>query len=890
MQKKLQRLLASTLSCCLLFSITNAQTGTWTKVKAPAPHDNMGVCLLLTDGTVICHNTSGGGEGTGWDRLTPDIHGSYVNGTWDSITPMQFDRLFFSSQVLPSGKVYVAGGEYGAGALNGEVYDPVTNSWTPCGAVPGGANIYDGNSELLYNGNVLEGPQLGGNPSFDCFLWSPVTNLYTIAPSAIYNHDEAAWLKLADSSVLFVGIASDSANRYIPQTNTWIKDATVPGNLYDAAEEAGGAHLLPNGKAIFFGATPFNAIYTPTGNTSPGTWAVADSFPVIHGCPVGQSDASSATLVNGHILCAVSPVDACAGQFASPTYFVEYNYTTNTFTQIKDTIPGMSGGDSIPVASYQTQMLDLPDGNILVSVSQTSSYSRSYLIYTPGSGPIPQGKPTIDNLTQVNCTKYMVTGKLFNGISEGASYGDDWQCATNYPLVRLTDGTNVYYAKTSDWNRVAAVQTDSLEDTAYFTLPSIPGANYSAEVVVNGFASSAVPLTVFGVTITAQTNITTCKGLGSATAFASNGNTPYSYLWSPGGGTNAYDSNLTAGTYTVTVTENGGCSASVSVTITAPTITLATTTTGVSCTSGNNGSANVTASGGIMPYIFTWNNGETTTTITGLSAGNYTVSVSDSCGNNSTAMVSVTQPAAISVTTGSIIDETCYGASSGSASATVSGGSASYTYSWTPNGGSNSNATGLSAGTYTITVKDSCNNTATAVATVTQPAGMTIVTDSVNETNSVSCNGKAKVTVTGGNPPYSYLWSPGGQTLDSIYNQCSGTYCCTVTDNSGCSQSMCVVIGNTTGLENITTDQGQVTVYPNPSAGVFTMYLSGSRSQKAVVETYNVYGQKIYTEELQQAKTSYKINLDNQPSGIYFIRVLTDNGTLLGEDKIIIDR
>lgn len=849
----------------------------------------MGVCLLMTDGTIICHNTSGGGEGTGWDRLTPDIHGSYVNGTWDTITPMQFDRLFFSSQVLPSGKVYVAGGEYGAGATSGEVYDPITNSWTPCGPVPGGANIYDGNSELLYNDNVLEGPQLGSNPSFDCLFWSPVTNQYTVAPSSIYNHDEAAWLKLRDSSVLFVGIANDSSNRYIPQANKWINDATVPGYLYDAAEEAGGAHLLPNGKAIFFGATPFNAIYTPTGNTNPGTWAVADSFPVIHGCPVGQSDAPSAMMVNGHILCAVSPDDACAGMFAAPCYFVEYDYTTNTFTQVKDTIPGMGGGDSIPVASYQVQMLDLPDGNVLVSISQ-SGYSTSYYVYTPGSGPIPDGKPTIDGIYPDSCNRYMITGKLFNGISEGASYGDDWQCATNYPLVRLTNGTNVYYAKTSNWNRVAAVQTDSLEDTAYFTVPSLPGGNYYLVVTVNGFASDSVPFSTFGVTITSQTNITTCKGLGGATAFASYGNPPYSYLWSPGGGTNASDTNLTAGTYTVTVTENGGCTVSTTVTITGKKVTLAATTTNVSCTGGNNGSANVTASGGIAPYVYSWSTGQTTTSLTGLSAGNYTLSVSDSCGDVATAAVSVTQPPAINVTIDSIIGETCYADSTGSASAFVSGGTAPYTYNWSSGAGSNYKATGLSAGNYTVTVKDSCGNTATAMATVTQPAGMTIVTDSVNETNSVNCNGKAKVTVTGGNPPYSYLWSPGGQTLDSIYNQCSGTYCCTITDNSGCSQSMCVSIANTTGVQNIASKTKQVTVYPNPSDGIFTMYVSGVTSQSAVVEIYNMLGEKIFNKQLTPNDEQYIIKLENQPAGIYMYRVITDTGQLIGENKFIIDK
>ena len=82
-----------------------AQIGTWTEVATTAPHANEGVMLLLTDGTVICHTTQGGSYGTGWDKLTPDSTGSYVNGTWSTIAQMSYNRLFFSSQVLPSGKV-----------------------------------------------------------------------------------------------------------------------------------------------------------------------------------------------------------------------------------------------------------------------------------------------------------------------------------------------------------------------------------------------------------------------------------------------------------------------------------------------------------------------------------------------------------------------------------------------------------------------------------------------------------------------------------------------------------------------------------------------------------------------------------------------------------------
>ncbi len=258
MKKQLFSIL--TLATVSLLSSSNmVAQGTWTQVVANAPNYNMGVMLLMTDGTVISKDDAGSGSGTGWNKLTPDIHGSYVNGTWSSIASMNYDRLFFPTQVLPDGKVFAAGGEYGAGATHGEVYDPVANKWTNTNTV--GQNIYDGNSEILANGSVLVGLQLGNNPSYDNLFYTESTNNWTNAPASPLNHDEAQWLKLPDGSILFVGISSTKSCRYIPSTNTWVNDATVPVSLYDSyGSESGAALMLPNGKAIFFGATGHNAI------------------------------------------------------------------------------------------------------------------------------------------------------------------------------------------------------------------------------------------------------------------------------------------------------------------------------------------------------------------------------------------------------------------------------------------------------------------------------------------------------------------------------------------------------------------------------------------------------------------------------------------------------
>jgi len=869
-----------------------AQTGTWKALKNLPPHANNGVCLLMTDGSVICKSTSGPGNGTGWDRLRPDAHGSYINGTWDTIHPMNYDRLFFSTQVLPSGKVYVAGGEYGPGGTRGEVYDPVTNTWTKCDTIPKGWNIYDGNSEILYNGTVLEGPQIGSYNSYNILLWSPITYKYTVGPLSNYNHDEAEWIKLPDSTVLFVGRSNTGTSRYSPQTGTWAFDASTPGQIYDPfGQEAGCALMLPNGKAIFFGATPYNCIYTPSGKHNvQGSWVSADSFPKINGTYVGQTDASGAMMVNGHILLAASPIGTGPNtEFNSPAYFLEYDYTTNKFTQVKAKIPGQ-GGDSVSyIASYQTQMLDLPDGNVLVSISQTDTVVDQYYIYTPAGAPIPQGKPTINNVIPLSCTSYKITGKLFNGISEGAAYGDDWQMSTNYPIVRLTNGTNVYYAKTSNWNRIGAVQTDSLEDTAYFTIPAIPNGTYSLVVAVNGFASNPVLFTTFGVSVTAQNILCNGENNGSATALGSNGVSPYTYLWNPGGQTTAPISGLSAGIYTVMVMPNGGgCSASATVTITQPTVLTGTMSApnNVPCY-GETGSDMVTAAGGTSPYTYSWaQSGGTNATGTGLTAGTYTVTISDHNGCTATAITTITQPQPLTATVvaSNIV---CYGGT-GSAMSTATGGTSPYNYLWTPTGGTNATGTGLTAGAYTVTISDQNGCTVTGTVTLTQPTALAAIGDG----NAI---GTGWVDVSGGTMPYTYLW-PNGSTTDSIFGQKTGQYCCKITDANGCIDTFCVYILNTTGIDNLKQTGGAITVYPNPGNGNFTIMFSHpvspqARSGYQTIEVYNVLGEKVYSNYQITKSSNHQIDLSSQPNGIYFYRVLnSEDGSLLGEGKLIIEK
>ena len=490
--KKMYRLILLAGAIWLMPLVHMRAQGTWNKLTNAAPNGNGGVMLLLSDGTVMVvsedsANVGGNRWGNIWNLLTPDIHGSYANGTWTSLPAMHDTRLYFSSQVLPNGNVYVAGGEYGSGGNTAEVFNTQTKTWNLIsGGIQSTWDFLDANSKLLSDGTVLQAVVTStANASANTLIYSPLTNSYTVGSSLLGSDDEASWVTLPDGSIMNIDIQTRNLERYIPQQKNWITDANLATDIYDnTLGETGAGFLLPNGKAFFLGDSINTAIYTPSGSSSPGTWVNGPAMPKVGGVQYGCPDAPAAMMANGNILCAFSP----AGTYNTPLYFYEFNYLTNTFTQVS--VP--TGGTSMAnTATYFTTLLDLPDGTVLFA----EQGNKNYYQYTPSGSPLVAGKPTITNITS-NCPDFLISGTLFTGISEGAVYGDDWQMATNYPIVRITNGTNVYYARTSNWNRPGSVMTGSLEDTASFSIPVIPAGTYSVVLIVNGNPSNPYPITL----------------------------------------------------------------------------------------------------------------------------------------------------------------------------------------------------------------------------------------------------------------------------------------------------------------------------------------------------------------------------------------------------------
>jgi hypothetical protein len=147
--------------------------------------------------------------------------------------------------------------------------------------------------------------------------------------------------------------------------------------------------------------------------------------------------------------------------------------------------------------------------------------------------------------------------------------------------------------------------------------------------------------------------------------------------------------------------------------------------TNIACNGTATGAASITVGGGVAPYTYIWSNGATTSSVTGLAPGVYSVTATDANGCSTSRNFTITQPTAINVTS-SQTNVSCNGGSNGTATVTANGGVGPYTYSWAPMGGTAATATGLVAGTYSVTITDQYGCQTTRNFTITQPAAMQI--------------------------------------------------------------------------------------------------------------------------------------------------------------------
>ncbi len=394
-----------------------------------------------------------------------------------------------------------------------------------------------------------------------------------------------------------------------------------------------------------------------------------------------------------------------------------------------------------------------------------------------------------------------------------------------------------------------------------------------------------IPATLPAVTAM-QTLEVDCNGnaTGQAMATTTGGSGTLSYLWNTTPAQNtAVAIGLAAGDYTVTVVDSFGCVASDTVTISEPTplgVALDSIDNAL-CFGDANGAIAITTSGGTAPYSYAWSNGDTTEDVSGLVAGSYTGTITDSRGCTLVSpALAVTQPDALALALDAAADASCPNAADGSISITVSGGTTPYSFAW-DNGATGEDLTGLAPGDYvgTITDANGCVLVSGAVSigfadtfTVAGFAFAFVDNATVSFTNGSSANAT------------SYAWSFGdgtGTSTDaspSYTYTANGTVTVTLIATGPCGSDTTTQVIE---LRSVGIDLGLarlIQVYPNPSNGLFTVSFSEMNAQNVSVTVFNVHGQEVLRQSPDQTVGNFKANLDlnDQPNGSYLLKVEVD--------------
>jgi gliding motility-associated-like protein len=295
-------------------------------------------------------------------------------------------------------------------------------------------------------------------------------------------------------------------------------------------------------------------------------------------------------------------------------------------------------------------------------------------------------------------------------------------------------------------------------------------------------------------------NISGCTPDGWINLTVSGGTPGYTYSWTNGAIVQDI-SNLSAGAYSVLITDANGCQTTSSITLTEPSgfsqsISAFTYPSGtnISCNGLSNGSINLTISGGTPGYSYLWNSGQVTQDLTNVPAGIYSVVVTDANGCQIASNITLTEPAPLTESISAFVypggaNVSCVGMSDGSIALTVGGGNPGYTYAWST-GANTQNISGIPAGSYNVTATDinGCSITSSILLTSPTPVTSTFTPSIYSGGYNLSgCaqDGSINLTVSGGNPGYSYSWS-NGQTIEDISNLGVGIYSVTVTDTNGC--------------------------------------------------------------------------------------------------------
>jgi len=458
----------------------------------------------------------------------------------------------------------------------------------------------------------------------------------------------------------------------------------------------------------------------------------------------------------------------------------------------------------------------LAPGNYVASITDNSGCEAQIPINIPSPSAIVLTTVEVQSIScfggangQLQVTANGGTGALTN--------------LWNDPLAQTTATaqnlpTGQYIVTVSDFSGCTATSTINLPEPTELQVSST-GSN----VLCNGGATGALSATALG------------------------GTMPYQYVWT-GGLSGPTPTNIVQGTYSVTATDSNGCTDTATSTITEPTLlTAVSTAMNVSCFSGMNGSATVSASGGSPTYTYLWNDpaAQTTATATGLTAQTFMVTVTDVNGCIQTTSATPLQPTALTLTI-TPTDALCNGDASGSATAIAGGGSSGYIYLWSDNQ-SAPTAGGLAAANYSLLVTDANGCTISSNTTIGQPEALSLSSTVQNTACSGSSDGGLDLNVVGGTTPYNYLWDNNATSQD-LTNVSSGIYNVLVSDFNGCQAEWSDTINAAVEIvldaipQDATCfglDNGSVALTASGGTGTYTTLWSGPGNYAGTGSTIN---------------------------------------------------